>query len=192
MISIEDLNSLIKNRRALYPATYTGETVPDDTIRVILENANWAPNHKNTEPWRFIIFKDEKLAELGEYLAEYYKDNTPPHKFSSTKYNKTLKKTKKCSHILAICMKRDDDKRVPEWEEIAAVACSVQNMWLTCTVLKLGCYWSTPKAALEGNAFFELEDSVKCLGLFYIGVTSLNADEIQAERGPLSAKIRWV
>ena len=29
-------------------------------------------------------------------------------------------------------MKRDLKESVPEWEEIAATAMAVQNMWLTC------------------------------------------------------------
>ncbi|MBK8192224.1 MAG: nitroreductase family protein [Lewinellaceae bacterium] len=54
-------------------------------------------------------------------------------------------------------MHRDPAESVPEFEEIASVAMAVQNMWLTCTELGLGCYWSSPKAALEASEFLQLQ-----------------------------------
>ena len=54
-------------------------------------------------------------------------------------------------------------------EEIAAVAMSVQNMWLTCSANNIGCYWSSPKIISELNMFLKLKENQKCLGLFYIG-----------------------
>ena len=40
-------------------------------------------------------------------------------------------------------MKRHADKNIPEFEEIAAVACAVQNMHLTAAAYNVGCYWTT-------------------------------------------------
>ena len=41
----------------------------------------------------------------------------------------------KVSYMIAICMKRHAiaGKVMPEWEEVCAVACAVQNMWLSMT-----------------------------------------------------------
>lgn len=41
----------------------------------------------------------------------------------------------KVSYMIAICMKRraSPHKEMPEWEELCAVACAVQNMWLSMT-----------------------------------------------------------
>ena len=36
-------------------------------------------------------------------------------------------------------MDRNTENLIPEWEEIAAVSMSVQNMWLTCTANEIGC-----------------------------------------------------
>ena len=67
-------------------------------------------------------------------------------------------------------MKRDSKKSVPEWEEIAATAMAMQNMWLTCTAYNIGCYWSTPKYSIKMNDFFKLKNDERCLGFFYLGV----------------------
>lgn len=41
----------------------------------------------------------------------------------------------KATYMIAICMKRHaiPGKEMPEWEEVCAVACAVQNMWLSMT-----------------------------------------------------------
>ncbi len=41
-----EVDQLIRQRRSVYPKDYTGEIVSDKIISQILENANWAPNHK--------------------------------------------------------------------------------------------------------------------------------------------------
>lgn len=190
-MNIQEVNDLIRNRRAIYPATYTGEIIPDEKVRTVLENANWAPNHKKTEPWRFIIFKDKALQRLSSYLADYYVENTPKGKFSQTKYKKTINKTVNCSHVIAICMQRDPEESLPEWEEKAAVACAVQNMWLTCSAMGIGCYWSTPKAALDAKRFLQLDKGQQCLGLFYMGIPKPVAMNIPGQRGPIDEKVQW-
>ena len=48
----------------------------EQDIEQILENANWAPNHKKTEPWRFKVFRGAALERLSDYLGEWYRANT--------------------------------------------------------------------------------------------------------------------
>ena len=55
----EQLNALIHQRRSIFPKDYTKERVDDTIVQQILENATWAPTHKLTEPWRFIVYTDE-------------------------------------------------------------------------------------------------------------------------------------
>jgi len=43
-------------RRSIMPAQYTGALVNETTVRDILESATYAPTHKRTEPWRFMVF----------------------------------------------------------------------------------------------------------------------------------------
>lgn len=53
---MNEINTLIRHRRSVFQAEYTGEKVDDAIINQMLENANWAPTHKMTEPWRFIVY----------------------------------------------------------------------------------------------------------------------------------------
>lgn len=188
---IDTINQLIKTRRSIFPAMYTGEKIDDSLIQNLLENANWAPNHKKTEPWRFKVFTGQGLTRLGDYLAERYKEITPEEKFMEIKYNKTKKKTQQSSHVIALCTERDPKESIPEWEELAALSCAVQNMYLTCTALGLGSYWSSPKTIINAEEFLELKDSQKCYGLFYIGVPQEGLN-IKAERQDVHLKTQWI
>ncbi|MCB0521612.1 MAG: nitroreductase [Saprospiraceae bacterium] len=181
---------LIRHRRAIFPKSYTGKPVSKEIIEEILENANWAPTHKLTEPWRFKVIVGGGLERLSVYLGNYYKDHTPEGQFSEIKYKKNKDNPLQSACVIAVCMKRDPQERVPEWEEIAAVACAVQNMWLTCTAYGIGCYWSTPEAALEASGFLDLEADERCLGLFYMGYHDLA--EMPGKRTPIDEKVKWI
>lgn len=170
---IEEINRLIHHRRSVFPKMYTGEKVDNQIIRQILENANMAPTHKLTEPWRFMVFTGNGLRKLADFQAGLYKEvTTKAGNFKQEKYESLKTKPLMASHVIAIIMKRDEHERLPEIEEIEAVACAVQNMYLTATAYEIGCYWGTGGITyMDGKSdFFKLGPKDRLLGFFYIGV----------------------
>ena len=105
-------------------------SIPNHLIEQILESANYAPTHKLTQPWRFTVIRKEAKTKLGEELGEIYKRIVPAEKFLQKKYDSFGQKTSQANVILAINIQFHEDK-LPNWEEIAAVGCAVQNMALT-------------------------------------------------------------
>jgi nitroreductase len=169
------------------PSQYNNLSIDDEHIKLILEAANWAPTHKKTEPWRFRVLNGQTKNDLGDFLARKYKENTPF--FSKFKHKKIMEKAKKSSVIILICMQRDPLESIPEWEEIAAVSMSVQNMWLMATELNIGSYWSSPKLINSMGEFIPLNKGERCLGIFYMG----KHDEIVNQRkpAPIEDKVIW-
>ncbi|MBK8555898.1 MAG: nitroreductase [Lewinellaceae bacterium] len=188
MATIQDL---IRRWRSIFPKTYVQDKPVDRaTLEALLESANWAPTHRLTEPWRFVVFHSaESRDQLGSYLSAYYQQHTSPEIFSEEKFLKNGENPCRSGAVIAIVMQRDPEERIPEFEEIAAVSMAVQNMWLHCTELGLGCYWSSPKAALEADTFLGLEPGQRCLGLFYLGWH--NMPEIPGKRSPVEEKTQW-
>ncbi|MEZ5038425.1 MAG: nitroreductase [Saprospiraceae bacterium] len=184
------VSELLRSRRSIFPPTYNDKPIDQSIIEEVLENANWAPTHKLTEPWRFKVFRGEALVLLSDYLSAWYKDNETPEQFSQKKYEKTKSNPLRSACVIAICMQRDPAESLPEWEEVAAVACAVQNMYLTCTAYGIGCYWSSPRSILEANDFLKLSAGERCLGLFYMGYHDLPS--LPGKRGPVNAKTTWV
>ena len=158
-------------------------------IEAILENANYAPTHKLTQPWRFIVYRKEGKNQLGEELARLYKDHTPAAKFLQKKYDSITDKIRQSSCVIAINAQLHPDK-LPQWEEVAALGCAVQNMALTADTLGVGAYWSSPGTIDQLGSFMNLGSNEKCFGLFYMGYHQEEPRPIS--RTPIAEKVRWV
>jgi len=186
--SAEIINNIIRTRRSIFPPSYIDKDIPKEIINTILENANYAPTHKLTEPWRFTVFKGESLNKLAGFFSERYRTVTPPESFSQARYDAASEKVLKSNCVIAINIELHIDK-IPEWEETAAVACAVQNMWLTATSYGIGSYWSSPAILNELGKFLNLEVTQKCLGLFFMGYH--DAPKTAARRTPIENKVIW-
>jgi nitroreductase len=190
--NINEVNTLIRNRRSIYPNMYTGEKIDDGIIIQMLENANWAPTHKLTEPWRFVVFTGDGLKKLAAFQAGLYKQKSQADgTYSEVEFNKLLSKPLSASHIISIGMRRDEKKRLPEIEEVAAVACAVQNMYLTAEAYGAGCYWGTGGVTYyeEAKEFFGLGENDLLMGFFYVGVPKMHPKS--GRRKPAEDKVRW-
>lgn len=193
MISeVSALSTVIRNRRSVKPNQYNGVPVDDGIIREMLENARWAPTHALTEPWRFFVFKGEGLQKFADFQSAWYKNNTPADQFNPNKYAGLQQTPLKASHIIVIGMARQETQKLPVVEEIAAVACAVQNMLLTAAAHQIGCYWSTGGTTYkqEMKPFLGLGEHDQCLGMLYIGNYSEPLPD--SKRSPIEDKTTWV
>ncbi|MFM9839014.1 MAG: nitroreductase [Cyclobacteriaceae bacterium] len=193
MLDVEKFNQLIKNRRSVFQKDYSGEKVNDAIVQQMLENANWAPNHKLTEPWRFVVFAGEGLKKLADFQSECYKQvTTADGSFQEDRYQGLKTKPMESSHIIAVGMKRDEKKSVPEWEELGAVFCAIENMYLTATAYGIGCYLSTGGITNfeEAKSFFGLEKEDKLCGFIHVGVPKGELKE--SKRKPIGEKVKWI
>ncbi len=162
------LKQLIQKRRSIVPKEYSGKAIPQAVLNEILSSADYAPNHKRTKPWRFKVFSGEEKNAFGEVLAATYKRITPPPLFLEKKYLDLADKVSKSDVVLAVVI--NFSGLVPQWEEIAATAMAIQNMYLTCTANNAGCYWSTPEMKDHISEYLQLEENQQCYGLFYLGM----------------------
>jgi nitroreductase len=190
--NLSEITDLIKNRRTIYPEQFSDRKVHKEQLELILNNAQWAPTHGNTQPWRFKVFTEESRQMLSDFLAETYLKLTPPEAQNDLKLAKMMQRPMQASAIIAVCMERQPTEKILEIEEIEAVACAIQNMHLTCTAYGLGGFWATPKLiySQEMNQFLKIGEKDKCLGLFYIGYPAIEWPT--AHRKPLEYTTEWI
>ncbi len=189
----QELNELIRSRRSVFPKDYSGEKVDDSIVKQMLENANWAPTHKLTEPWRFVVFTGDGLKTLAAFQSECYKQVTQAKgTFEEKKYEGLKLKPMECSHIIAVGMKRDEKKSVPELEELGAVFCAIENMYLTATACGIGCYLSTGGVTNfeEAKSFFGLGREDKLIGFIHVGIPK--GLPSAGKRKPVEEKTKWI
>ncbi len=163
----EIVKEIIESRRSVFPKDYLDEDISQDILDEILNAAQFAPNHKKTKPWRFKVFRGEEKLNLGKELQRIYKQITPENLFLQKKYDDIAEKFSKTNVVITISV--NFSSLVPEWEEIAATAMAVQNMYLTCTAYEIGCYWSSHNVINHLGKILNLEENQRCIGLFYLG-----------------------
>ena len=183
----KQFNTILRERRSVFPIQFNGDIVDDSIIKEILFNANTAPTHKITQPWLYKIFSSSSKLDLANEVVKLKFGNEVP----KNERENIIKKFNLTSHVICICLDRSDESLIPEWEEIAAVSMSVQNMWLTCTANNLGCYWSSPKIISMLDSFLKLENNQRCLGLFYIGKYA-ELPKRSLKKKDINEKIEWI
>ncbi|MCO5234139.1 MAG: nitroreductase [Chitinophagales bacterium] len=188
------VRAIIKKRRTTSPDHFNGKPVDKQIVQEILDAANWAPNHKTTEPWRLFIFEPNKVKNFGKLHAQLYKEHTPENNFLEKKYQKLLHRADKASHVIVVGMSRSNVPGLPEQEEVAAVACAIQNMLLVATSHNVACFWGTGGMCYHPSFkyAFGLEDKDLMLGFIFLGKTDNDDLEDGKRHSSIGEKIKWM
>ena len=101
----EIINTVIRNRKSIYPKDYSGEEIPDQVIKEILLNANYAPTHRLTQPWFFKVYKNESKQKLIDIV-----NKIDESKLSQIKLSKFIQKVNDSNAIISIFLNRDEKK----------------------------------------------------------------------------------
>ena len=176
--------AVIQSRRSMGLSRLKPDAVDPSLIRRMLEAADWAPSHGDTEPWRFTVFAGDgrdRLAALFE--AADGQAGARKRAFAAPVW-------------IAIGMdpgrREDGTLLMTEDEELMAVACAVQNLHLMASALGLAGMWhskgsSAHPAVARGLG---LEPPARLLGFFMCGWPA--TDWLTSARRPLSEKVRWI
>ncbi len=187
-------NALIRRRRSIKPPDMSVKPVERAHLAAILENANWAPTHGLTQPWRFFVFTGEGRQRLADALQSIYRKVTPEAEVREEKWEKLGVRPLQAPVVIAVGMSRQRSEKIPEVEEIEAVACAVQNMHLTASAIGMAGYWSTPPVVYtdEMRLWLGLGDARdRCLGLFYLGWPE-SEEWPEGRRDDVAEKVVWV
>lgn len=163
------MNTLLANisrRRAIYPDRFNDSVITQEEVRQLLEAARYAPTHKLTEPWRFHVLMGESKDMMARNIRNFIIEKTD----KPDKGKRIEEKFNQSQAVIVIAFQRDLRERLPEWEEIAATAMAVQNIWIYAGALNMGGYWSTGAAAVEAlSQYLPLQKGEKILGMFFLG-----------------------
>jgi len=70
-----EIDRIINNRRAVYPNQFQVGDISENTIKLLLQNANMAPTHKMTQPWFFKVFKNKGKGVLAKEMVKAMKSS---------------------------------------------------------------------------------------------------------------------
>ena len=163
-------------------------------LEAILENANWAPSHGLTEPWRFRVYRGAGRETLAKALGDLYERLVPDELKKPGKADKLREMPLLAPTVIVVWMERQKLQKITEFDELLAVACSVQNMHLTATSRRLAAFWSTPPFIHhpEMNEWMGIDPADRCLGIFYLGHPSDTSSWPTGRRRSIDEKVEWI
>lgn len=192
--------ALVRARRSSKSDEFLARVrVQDDVIEAMLEAARWAPIHTPKQPWKYHVYASESARKkLLNFL-----ESMRIHGSTTTQrlVQEDLAGLASASHAIVISyvpLDKTEREGVPEWEELAATAASVQNMELiACAYQGVGCFWSTfgflgseREGARKVQAFFGFEQGEVCLGMLLVG--AVESKRYKAAREPIEKRVTWV
>lgn len=183
--------SAIANRKSVFNQFFTDQPVEQATIAALLEAANLAPNHKKTEPWRFRVYTGAGREQLKEAVREIYEAARAPEVRDPKVVPKFAQKIEQSPVAIAVFLHRDPAESLPEWEEVAAVACAVENLWLSLDQYGMGGFWSSPGFLCgDYGQWPGTASNERCLGIFYLGYYEM--PDLPRPRGAWQEKVTWI
>lgn len=162
-----NLDEIIKGRRSIQ--LYENKEVDVALLKELLETAIWVPNHKMTQPWRFVIVHGkgkEKIAELNKRLSA--KGTTEEEKKRSGE--KAYQKMIDVPMYLMVLMEESPDLKLRQ-EDYAATSCLIQNFSLLAWEQGIGMIWKTgPMTTTEAfRSIIGAQNGEKVVGMLQIG-----------------------
>lgn len=148
-LSVRDI---IISRRSI--KLFNGQPVDQEELFEIINDAVWAPNHGNREPWRCIVGVGNNLPKIHEVLRNIaipkWQDLT------SDELDKQMKKFTLPGAVVFVVVK-EDVRQKERLEDFAAASCFIQNMQLLAWEREIGTCWKTPPF-IENPALYKSLD----------------------------------
>jgi nitroreductase len=178
--------------RVTVPQALMGGPGPDDAaLAAILRAGAAAPDHGKLRPWRFLVFRGEGLARLGDLMADAHALRDPA--VPQEELARTRERPARAPLIVAVVAAVDPaHPKIPEIEQIASAAAAAQNMLLAAHAQGLVGKWSTGKDAYDAHvkAGLGLAPQEHLLGFLYCGSPRV-APRPAEHADPASVTVEW-
>ena len=147
-----DLTETIATRRTIHD--YRVEPLPEGALRRAIAAALAGPNHRMTEPWRFVQAGPETRAKLLQISAELkgLDPNTPA---GQAALQKLTAKMLWPAELLVLCQVKHADEETAH-EDYAAVACATYGLMLALWAEGIGSKWSTGEVTTDDRTYAAL------------------------------------
>ena len=186
-----DIYDAIGRRRSV--RRFLAEPVSREAIARILDAAVLAPNHKLTEPWRFVVLTGgarRRLAEVRRaHRAQKFADPAAPE--AAAKIEKTYREHLDTPAFI-VALQRLDEDAIRREEDYAAVMMALENLMLAATAEGLGTYLRTGgmMAAPDVRALAGAHEDERIVGIVSIGRPAGGVEAVR--RTPAADRTTWL
>ncbi|WP_200413969.1 5,6-dimethylbenzimidazole synthase [Arcobacter sp. FWKO B] len=197
------LKQIISARRDIRGHHFNKKEISKEILDELLTSANNAPSVGFSQPWEFVIIKDEDKKE--QIYKEFEKQNTKAKKiFESNELYKSLKlEGIKESYVnIAVLYKKPKSdvlgqtvqKKMGEY----SVVCAIQNLWLSARSHNIGVGWVSILRAKKVKKILGISKEYKLISYLCVGYvdTFLDTPELETlgweKKKSVKEVVRWV
>jgi nitroreductase len=160
----------------------------EDIERILSAGAR-APDHGKLAPWRFVVLEGNGREILANAMADALQRRSA--NIAPAQLEAERQKPLRAPTIIAVAAHLARGHKVPEHEQVQAVAAAVQNMFLAAHALGYGAMWKTGEAARDAGVKealgFDSHDEI--VAFLYLGTNALPGPLRPAV---LTGKVRWM
>jgi nitroreductase len=144
-----------------------------ELIERVLEAGVQAPNHHETQPWRFFVLTGDARSEFGDALARALAmraGEIEPTKLEALIASERSKPMRSpVIVVVGVASERDDP--MTRREDLQAASAALQNMLLAAHAIGLATVWRTGDGAYDDSVkgYFGLRPLDEIAGVLYLG-----------------------
>lgn len=184
--TVVDLLTAIESRASALKLMEPGPTRAH--LEQIMRAGVRAPDHGRLHPWRFVVLEGDARHKLGNEMARLSLARFPQS--TPEQLDGERRKALRAPTIVVVAARITQGK-IPEVEQISAVAAGVENMVLTAQALGYGVMWKTGAPAYDAQtkAILGLAAHDHIVAFLYLGTTALAGTATPAS---LEGAVSWL
>lgn len=197
------LKQIITARRDIRGNRFNNKEISKEILNELLNSANNAPSVGFSQPWEFVVIKDND--KRNEVYKEFEKQNKKAKKiFDSREIYKSLKlEGIKESYLnIAVLYKKPKSdilgqtvqKKMGEY----SVVCAIQNLWLSARSYNIGVGWVSILRPKKIKKILQISKEYKLISYLCVGYvdTFLDTPELETlgweKKKSVEEVVRWV
>lgn len=151
------------------PAKLTEPAPAPEALEKMLAAAVAAPDHGRVRPWRFVVIEGKAREKFGELMAQSLSRREKD--ISPAKLDFERAKALRAPLLVVVAAAPNGDPKIPEVEQIEAVAAATQNFVIAAHALGYGTLWRTGKVAYDAEVktALGLREADTVVGIIYVG-----------------------
>ncbi|MCK5110972.1 MAG: 5,6-dimethylbenzimidazole synthase [Arcobacteraceae bacterium] len=180
------LNDIIIARRDIRGNNFISKKIKKKHLNKILQAGLDAPSVGFSQPWKFIVIKDEEVK--NKVYKNFKKEYDKSKKYFKNRpiYNTLkLEGIKEAPVNIAVYYKKPNKKILGQTSQKQmgkySVVCAIQNMWLMARSLNIGIGWVSILNPKKVNELLDVSNEYKLIGYLCVGYPKefLNTPELQ-------------
>ena len=141
----------------------------DADIETMIRVATRVPDHGRLTPWRFILYRGDARARIGEMLAELAERREGP--LPEARREQERNRLTRAPLIVGVVSVPKESPKIPQWEMFLSGGAAAMNLSLAANALGYGTNWVSNWFAddLEGRRIMGLAPEERVIGFVHIG-----------------------